>query len=108
MEESFCGELGDVGVSAVSCGGHGDGDPRLCCLKVTSAGMEKREEGAGLHHGCLESLTLTALPPVFTVDLSSQVPGQEWEWVIVLGQLLRMQDQASVGCCGSVLLGCET
>lgn len=37
MEESFNGEPGDVGVSAVSCGGHGDGDPRLCFLKVTSA-----------------------------------------------------------------------
>lgn len=33
----FCAELGDVSISAVSCAGHGDGDPRLCFLKVTSA-----------------------------------------------------------------------
>lgn len=40
-------------------------------------GMEEAEEGAGLHHGCLESLTPSALPPMLTVDFSSQVPGQE-------------------------------
>lgn len=40
-------------------------------------GMEKPEEGAGLHHGCLESLTSSALPLLFSVDLSPQVPGQE-------------------------------
>lgn len=37
MEGSCCGELGDATVSAMSCGGRRDEDPRLCLLKVTPA-----------------------------------------------------------------------
>lgn len=38
-------------------------------------GMEKPGKEAGLHHGYLENLIPSAVPPVFTVDLSSPSAG---------------------------------